>query len=102
MPPLEAYLDSYDGYGGQGTLLSKFGIEEQDDLTLVVSRERYENYVTPLCKVCQILNLQLDQRKVIVTSHWVTGCLRLIMLNTATILSITKEPFVPSNVNSTM
>ena len=28
---MEAYLDSYDGYGGQGTLLSKFGIEEQDD-----------------------------------------------------------------------
>ena len=37
--PIEAYLDSYEGYGGQGTILSKFGIEEQDDLTLVVSRE---------------------------------------------------------------
>ena len=37
--PIEAYLDSYDGYGGQGTLLSKFGIENQDDLTLIVSRE---------------------------------------------------------------
>ena len=32
--PLEAYLDSYEGYGGQGTLLSKFGIENQDDLNL--------------------------------------------------------------------
>ena len=46
--PLEAYVDSYEGYGGQGTLLSKFGIQEQDDLTLIVSRERYENYITPL------------------------------------------------------
>ena len=46
--PIEAYLDSYEGYGGQGTLLSKFGIQEVDDLTLVVSRERYENYITPL------------------------------------------------------
>ena len=58
--PLEAYLDSYDGYGGQGTLLSKFGIEEQDDLTLVVSRERYENYVTPLIK--DVPNIELATR----------------------------------------
>ena len=32
--PIEAYVDSYEGYGGQGTLLSKFGIEEQDDLVI--------------------------------------------------------------------
>ena len=36
--PIEAYVDNYDGYGGQGTLLSKFGIEEKDDLTLIISR----------------------------------------------------------------
>ena len=48
--PLEAYVDSYEGYGGQGTLLSKFGIQEVDDLTLIISKERYENYITPLAK----------------------------------------------------
>ena len=37
--PLEAYIDSYEGYGGQGTLLSKFGIQNVDDLTLIISRE---------------------------------------------------------------
>ena len=58
--PIEAYLDSYEGYGGQGTILSKFGIEEQDDLTLVVSRERYENYVTPLIK--DVPNIELATR----------------------------------------
>ena len=36
--PLEAYLETYDGYGGQGTILSKFGIEEVDDITLIISR----------------------------------------------------------------
>ena len=41
--PIEAYVDTYDGYGGQGTLLSKFGIQEVDDLTLIVSKERYED-----------------------------------------------------------
>ena len=35
--PIEAYVDSYEGYGGQGTLLSKFGIENRDDLTLIIS-----------------------------------------------------------------
>jgi len=58
--PIEAYLDSYEGYGGQGTLLSKFGIEEQDDLTLVVSRERYENYISPLIQ--NIPNIELSTR----------------------------------------
>ena len=58
--PIEAYLDSYEGYGGQGTLLSKFGIEEQDDMTLIVSRDRYENYITPLIK--SVPNIQLSSR----------------------------------------
>jgi len=48
--PLEAYVDSYDGYGGQGTILSKFGIQELDDLTLIVSKERFELYITPLIR----------------------------------------------------
>ena len=46
--PIEAYVSSYDGYGGQGTLLSKFGIQDIDDLTLVISKERFENYISPL------------------------------------------------------
>lgn len=46
--PLEAYLETYDGYGGQGTILSKFGIEEVDDITLIISRDRYETYIKPL------------------------------------------------------
>ena len=48
--PLEAYVDSYEGFGGQGTLLSKFGIQEKDDLTLVVSRERFSDYISPFMK----------------------------------------------------
>ena len=45
--PIEMYVDSYEGYGGQGTILSKFGIQNMDELTLVMSRERYENYIAP-------------------------------------------------------
>ena len=38
--PIEAYVENYDGYEGQGTLLSKFGIENSDDLTLTVSKKK--------------------------------------------------------------
>ena len=48
--PLEAYVDTYEGYEGQGTILSKFGIQPLSDLTLIISKERYETYITPLIK----------------------------------------------------
>jgi hypothetical protein len=51
--PLEAYVSTYDGYEGQGTILSKFGVQPLNDLTLVISRERFENYITPLIKICK-------------------------------------------------
>ena len=46
--PLEAYVDNYDEYSGAGNLLSKFGLQSQDEVRLVISRERFENYITPL------------------------------------------------------
>ena len=46
--PLEAYIDNYDEYSGAGNLLSKFGIESRDEVRLIISRERFENYITPL------------------------------------------------------
>jgi|688.fasta_scaffold165793_2 hypothetical protein len=48
--PIEAYVDTYEGYGGQGTLLSKFGVQDIDDLTLIISRERWESYIQPLIR----------------------------------------------------
>ena len=48
--PIEAYVDTYEGYNGLGTLMSKFGIQEMDDLTITISKERFETYITPLIK----------------------------------------------------
>jgi len=58
--PLEAYVDTYDGYEGQGTILSKFGVQPLNDLTLIISKERYETYITPLIK--NIPNIELSTR----------------------------------------
>ena len=48
--PLEAYVDNFDGYAENPTLLSKFGIEQTNEVTLVISRERWETYIQPLLK----------------------------------------------------
>jgi hypothetical protein len=58
--PLEAYVNTYDGYEGQGTILSKFGVQPLNDLTVTISRERFENYITPLIK--NIPNVELATR----------------------------------------
>ena len=48
--PIEAYVDTYDGYGENPTLLSKFGIEQTNEITLTISKERFEDYISPLMK----------------------------------------------------
>ena len=58
--PIEAYVDTYEGYNGLGTLMSKFGIQEMDDLILTISKERFEEYITPLIK--DITNIKLSTR----------------------------------------
>ena len=58
--PIEAYVDTYDGYEGQGTLLSKFGVQSLNDLGLIISRERFESYITPLIK--NLPNIELATR----------------------------------------
>jgi len=58
--PIEAYVNTYEGYEGQGTILSKFGVQPLDDLTLTISKERFENYITPLTE--SLPNIELSSR----------------------------------------
>ena len=44
---LEAYVQNYEGFQGSGDLMTKFGIRTTDELTLVISKERYEDFITP-------------------------------------------------------
>ena len=46
--PIEAYVDTYDGYSDNPTILSKFGIQSLNEITLIISRERYTNYISSL------------------------------------------------------
>ena len=58
--PIEAYVNTYDGYEGQGTILSKFGVQPLNDLSITISKERFELYITPLIK--DLANIELSTR----------------------------------------
>jgi len=58
--PLEAYVDTYEGFSGAGTLLSKFGVQEVDDLTLIISKERFESVIQQ--QIAVIDNTKLTSR----------------------------------------
>ncbi|NBP58976.1 hypothetical protein EBU71_21005, partial [bacterium] len=48
--PIEAYIENYEGYADNTTLLSKFGIQSTQEINLVISKERFEEYISPLIK----------------------------------------------------
>lgn len=42
---IEMYVENVDGFGGDGKLLSKFGLEIRDQITLVLSRRRWNTMI---------------------------------------------------------
>ena len=44
---IEAYVDTYDGYQGAGDVLTKFGMSLRDEVTLTISKERFEEFISP-------------------------------------------------------
>ena len=43
---IEAYLENFDGFQGGGDLLTKFGIRQTDEITMVISQERFSNLIS--------------------------------------------------------
>ena len=48
--PIEAYLENYEGYADNTTLLTKFGIQSTQEINIVISQDRFEFYLEPLVK----------------------------------------------------
>ena len=40
---VEMYVNTPDGYGGSGDTLSKFGLDVQDEIILIVNKERFKD-----------------------------------------------------------
>ena len=44
---LQACVNTYEGYGGQVDIMTKFGVSLRDELTLTISKERFEDFISP-------------------------------------------------------
>ena len=44
---IEAYLNNFEGYAKGSDIMTKFGINLQNEITLTISRERYEDFIAP-------------------------------------------------------
>ena len=42
---LEAYINNFDGYSGAGDIMTKFGVSIRDELSLTISKERFEDFI---------------------------------------------------------
>ena len=59
---LEAYLANYDGYSGAGDILTKFGMNLKDELTLIISKERFEDFISPFLEA-------MDEDEIVLSSR---------------------------------
>lgn len=44
---IEAYLDNYEGYAPGSDLMTKFGLRLKNEINLIISQERFEEFITP-------------------------------------------------------
>ena len=44
---IEAYINNFDGYAPDSDIMTKFGLRMKNEISLTISRERYEEFVAP-------------------------------------------------------
>ena len=44
---IEAYINNYDGYAPDSDIMTKFGLRLKNEISLTISRERYEEFIAP-------------------------------------------------------
>ena len=59
---IEAYVNTYEGYGGAGDIMTKFGMSLKDELIVTISKERFEDFISPFLE-------QLPENEIEVTSR---------------------------------
>ena len=59
---LEAYVDTYEGYSGQGDIMTKFGVSLKDELTVTISKERFEDFISPFLDAMPDDEIELSTR----------------------------------------
>ena len=59
---IEAYVNNYEGYSGAGDILTKFGMNLKDELTVTISRERFEDFISPFLKTMPESEIEVATR----------------------------------------
>ena len=44
---IEAYINNFDGYAPDSDIMTKFGLRLKNEISLTISRERYEEFIAP-------------------------------------------------------
>jgi len=44
---IEAYINNYEGYAPDSDIMTKFGLRLKNEVSLTISRERYEEFIAP-------------------------------------------------------
>ena len=60
---IEAYVNTYDGYAGAGDVLTKFGMSLRDEVTLTISKERFEEFISPFMEADDDIELSSRPRE---------------------------------------
>ena len=59
---IEAYVNNYEGYSGAGDILTKFGMNLKDELTITISRERFEDFISPFLETMPDSEIEVASR----------------------------------------
>lgn len=62
---IEAYLDNYEGYGANSDIMSKFGIQLTNEISLTISKEQFEVLIEPFLEDYKTL----DNGEIIVSAR---------------------------------
>jgi len=60
---IEAYVNTYEGYAGAGDVLTKFGMSLRDEVTLTISKERFEDFISPFMSADEDIELSSRPRE---------------------------------------
>jgi len=59
---IEAYVNTYEGYGGAGDILTKFDITLKDELIITISKERFEDFIAPFLEALPDSEISIANR----------------------------------------
>jgi hypothetical protein len=59
---IEAYLTNFEGFGTPSDILTKFGVRATDEIQLVISKERYDDFISPFLEMYPEGTVKLTNR----------------------------------------